>query len=174
MGGRITLNENVKTGFCKFSFVVFVLSLLQHTGCVNTIEWHPKGHELLSSGDDLDLAIWDSHTWNLKGVYRTGHTRNVFGVKYIPHQDNSFITCGADGDVRLTDLVKQEDNTIMPRVEVLSSNFGDMTLKIEFLPLSPMSFLVTHQDGTIRLTDLRNARNTGTAGIFFCFFFNFF
>jgi WD40 repeat protein len=109
-----------------------------------------------------------------------GHTNNVFCVKYVPHQDNSFVTAAADGDVRLTDLVRQEDRSLHPRVEVrkkirdfcyftkkkklLSHNPGDMTLKIEFLPTAPLSFLTTHRDGTIRLTDLRLARRTGTAG----------
>ena len=74
------------------------------------------------------------------------------------------MTAAADGDVRLIDLVQERDLPLRPRVELLSSSEGDMTLKIEFLPLSPLSFLTTHQDGTIRLTDLRNARRTGTAG----------
>lgn len=138
--------------------------LEQHGGCVNTIEWHPEGHELLSSGDDLELAIWDSSSWQLKGCYRTGHVRNVFCVKYVPHQPQSFITAAMDGDVRLVDLVQQEDRTLVPRVEALYSNPGAMALKIEFLPTSASCFLTTHHDGTIRMTDLRNARNTATAG----------
>jgi WD40 repeat protein len=111
------------------------------------------------------IDVWDADSWNLRGSYRTGHAGNVFCVKYVPHQKQSFVTAAADGDVRLTDLVKQEDRPVLrPRVEVLSSTPGDMTLKIEFLPQAPLSFLTTHRDGTIRLTDLRNARRTGTAG----------
>lgn len=128
------------------------------------MEWHASGNELLSSGDDLEIGVWDAlDGYRLRGHYRTGHSRNIFSIKYVPHQSNAFLTCGMDGDVRLTDLVKQEDNTLLPRVEVLSRS-EDMALKIEFLPNSPMSFLCTHQDGTIRLMDLRNARRTGTAG----------
>ncbi len=69
-------------------------------------QWHPAGHTLLSSGDDLEIAMWDaSNSFELKGHYRTGHSRNVFCVKYVPNQDSSFVSCGMDGDVRLTDLV---------------------------------------------------------------------
>ncbi len=109
--------------------------------------------------------MWSSESWQLKGSYMTGHAGNVFCVKYVPFQKQSFVTAAADGDVRLTDLIKEDDRAVArPRVEVLSATPGDMTLKIEFLPLAPMSFLTSHRDGTIRLTDLRNARRTGTAG----------
>ncbi len=30
--------------------------LRDHTGCVNCLEWHPSGEELLSSGDDLKVS----------------------------------------------------------------------------------------------------------------------
>lgn len=34
--------------------------LEHHTGCVNTIEWSRGGDELLSSGDDLEICVWDA------------------------------------------------------------------------------------------------------------------
>lgn len=139
--------------------------LSHHRGCVNTMEWHPSGHELLSSGDDLDIGVWDAaNDFVLRGHYRTGHSRNVFCIKYVPYQNSTgFLSCGMDGEIRLTDLVQQQDHSLLPRVECLSRS-DHMALKMEFLPNNPMSFLCTHQDGTIRLMDLRNARRTGTAG----------
>lgn len=98
--------------------------------------------------------MWDaSNGFALKGHYRTGHSRNVFCVKYVPNQDNSFVSCGMDGDVRLTDLIavrracfacgmcvrscgvctcralQQEDHRVVPRVELLSRSPDDMTVR---------------------------------------------
>ena len=129
-------------------------------GCVNTVEWHPSGSELLSSGDDLKIDVWDTSEWRLRGSHRTGHAGNVFCVKYVPGTRETVVTAAADGDVRLTDLERDQrgDKVRQGRTQTLSSSPGDMTLKIEFLPGDASSFLTTHRDGSIRLTDLRVAR----------------
>lgn len=36
-----------------------VCAVLQdHTGCVNTVDWHCSGERLLSAGDDLKVDVW--------------------------------------------------------------------------------------------------------------------
>jgi hypothetical protein len=63
---------------CLVEGLRLVSVLEDHSGCVNTIEWNAAGTELLTSGDDLKVDVWDSADWSLKGSYRTGLFANGF------------------------------------------------------------------------------------------------
>ena len=82
-----------------------------HTGCVNALSWSTSGKLLASGSDDQHLNIHayqpgDSNAaFKLTTTVATGHTQNIFSVKFMPHHnDRTVITCAGDGEVRIFDL----------------------------------------------------------------------
>ncbi|XP_044770379.1 WD and tetratricopeptide repeats protein 1 isoform X6 [Neomonachus schauinslandi] len=89
-----------------------------HSGCVNCLEWNEKGDLLASGSDDQHTIVWDPlHHKKLLSMH-TGHTANIFSVKFLPHagdrilitgaadsKDNNCLAVGASGPfVRLYDI----------------------------------------------------------------------
>lgn len=82
-----------------------------HSGCVNALSWSKNGRLLASGSDDQHLNI---HTYNpvdaesqfsLTTTVATGHTANIFSVKFMPHSnDRTVITAAGDSEVRIFDL----------------------------------------------------------------------
>ncbi|MCJ1409144.1 hypothetical protein MMC19_003222 [Ptychographa xylographoides] len=82
-----------------------------HTGCVNALSWSKSGRFLASGSDDQHLNIHsyqhDSSTtpFILTTTVATGHTANIFSVKFMPHSnDQTLVTCAGDGEVRVFDI----------------------------------------------------------------------
>ncbi|XP_014300714.1 DDB1- and CUL4-associated factor 8 [Microplitis demolitor] len=77
----------------------------EHEGCVNALNFNEDGSRLASGSDDLEVVIWDWAVGKKRGVFETGHSLNVFEVKWLPIDYESFIvTCARDGQIRLLDL----------------------------------------------------------------------
>ena len=82
-----------------------------HSGCVNALSWSKSGQLLASGSDDQHLNI---HTYQpdnavsqfqLTATVATGHTQNIFSVKFMPHSnDSTVITAAGDAQVRIFDL----------------------------------------------------------------------
>ncbi|QIW97824.1 hypothetical protein AMS68_003342 [Peltaster fructicola] len=82
-----------------------------HTGCVNALSWSTSGRLLASGSDDqhLNLHVYqpENHDkqFQLQTTVSTGHTANIFSVKFMPQSnDRTVVTCAGDGDVRVFDL----------------------------------------------------------------------
>lgn len=82
-----------------------------HTGCVNALSWSKSGQLLASGSDDQHLNIHkyqpDDSTsqFRLATTVATGHTANIFSVKFMPHSnDRTVITAAGDSEVRVFDL----------------------------------------------------------------------
>ncbi|KUL85754.1 hypothetical protein ZTR_08457 [Talaromyces verruculosus] len=82
-----------------------------HTGCVNALSWSNSGRLLASGSDDTYLNIYsyqpDSSTspFALTTSINTGHTANIFSVKFMPHSnDQTLVTCAGDSEVRVFDV----------------------------------------------------------------------
>ncbi len=55
--GLSTKQAKLLRGHSCFQEGLRVTNVLRdHSGCVNCLEWHPSGEELLSSGDDLKVT----------------------------------------------------------------------------------------------------------------------
>lgn len=82
-----------------------------HSGCVNALSWSTSGRLLASGSDDQHLNI---HTYQpdssvapfaLTTTVATGHTANIFSVKFMPHSnDRTLITAAGDAEVRVFDI----------------------------------------------------------------------
>ncbi|EMC94346.1 hypothetical protein BAUCODRAFT_73625 [Baudoinia panamericana UAMH 10762] len=160
-----------------------------HSGCVNALSWSKSGKLLASGSDDQHLNI---HTYQpststsqfqLTTTVATGHTQNIFSVKFMPHHnDRTVITAAGDGEVRVFDLEyagqsreasaasafasegrRRGRNTIYNGVRYLSDgdtdcrvyrSHGDRVKRI-VTESSPHLFLTCSEDGEVRQWDLR-------------------
>ncbi|CAG5002562.1 unnamed protein product [Parnassius apollo] len=69
-----------------------------HMGCVNCLEWNYDGSVLASASDDLHVILWDPYRYKQLHKISTGHTGNIFSVKFLSR--DTLVTCAADGTVR--------------------------------------------------------------------------
>ncbi|OAX80682.1 hypothetical protein ACJ72_04977 [Emergomyces africanus] len=82
-----------------------------HTGCVNALSWSTSGKLLASGSDDQHLNIYSyqpdssSAPFFLNTTIETGHSANIFSVKFMPHSnDRTLVSCAGDSEVRVFDI----------------------------------------------------------------------
>lgn len=67
--------------------------------------WSQSGHLLASGSDDTCINI---HTTKPNFAFntsiQTGHTANIFSVKFMPFSDNKIVSCAGDWEVRVYDV----------------------------------------------------------------------
>ncbi|KAF2192687.1 WD40 repeat-like protein [Zopfia rhizophila CBS 207.26] len=80
-----------------------------HNGCVNALCWSRSGRLLASGSDDHRINIHSYHPdssssqFNLTTSIVTGHTTNIFSVKFMPYSNDRTIVSATD-DVRIFDI----------------------------------------------------------------------
>ena len=99
--------------------------------------------------------MWSGNSFDLKGCYETGHSRNIFCAEFVPTNLSQVVTCGADGDMRLTDIVKDQNGSLVGRFQLLAAHRGATAMKFQFLPTCLSAFLATYSTGEVKLIDLR-------------------
>ncbi|KAK2741005.1 hypothetical protein FQN55_008560 [Onygenales sp. PD_40] len=82
-----------------------------HTGCVNALSWSSSGKLLASGSDDQHLNIYSyqpessNSPFFLNTTIQTGHSANIFSVKFMPHSnDRTLVSCAGDSEVRVFDI----------------------------------------------------------------------
>ncbi|KAK9469601.1 WD40-repeat-containing domain protein [Lipomyces arxii] len=128
--------------------------LFGHTGCVNALCWSSDGQFLASGSDDTQVNIYstDSPSYPLRYRFQTGHTSNIFSVKFMPHTSNGVVVSAAgDQEVRVFDI----GNGSPKRRDVFRC-FKDRVKRIVPDGESPHLFLTCSEDGDIRHIDLRS------------------
>ncbi|KAL9045530.1 MAG: hypothetical protein Q9214_001437 [Letrouitia sp. 1 TL-2023] len=153
-----------------------------HSGCVNALR-------LLASGSDdqhLNIHAYQPESsiaqFSLTTTVSTGHSANIFSVKFMPHSDDrTVVTCAGDAEVRVFDIEHSGHSTI-PSASLNSSNptsqqpgnvykgvrylsYGDTNTRIYrshadrvkriVTESSPFLFLTCSEDGEVRQFDLR-------------------
>ncbi|KAI4264119.1 MAG: hypothetical protein L6R42_000756 [Xanthoria sp. 1 TBL-2021] len=158
-----------------------------HSGCVNALSWSSSGRLLASGSDDQHLNIHsyqpESSTaqFALNTTVSTGHSANIFSVKFMPHSDDrTIVTCAGDCEVRVVDIENSGRTTIpsgttdsttrraqlhnmYKGVQYLSH--GDTNTRVYrshadrvkriVTESSPFLFLTCSEDGEVRQFDLR-------------------
>jgi nuclear receptor interaction protein len=147
-----------------------VNELSGHDGCVNALSWSASGRFLASGSDDTKVNIYtytpssSDSQFLLSTTINTGHTRNIFSVKFMPHSnDSTILTCAGDNQVRIFDLGhlsasgnwKREVFPSSNHSRVFSSHSG--SVKRVVTEDSPFYFLTCSEDGEVRQWDIRQS-----------------
>ncbi|KAL9088041.1 MAG: hypothetical protein Q9165_006382 [Trypethelium subeluteriae] len=160
-----------------------------HSGCVNALSWSKTGRLLASGSDDQFVNIHTyqpedaANQFSLTTAISTGHTANIFSVKFMPHtNDRTLVTAAGDAEVRIFDIEysgqtatstirshmshagrRRGRNNYLQGVRYLSEgdtnarvyrSHGDRVKRI-VTESSPHLFLTCSEDGEVRQWDLR-------------------
>lgn len=121
-----------------------------HNGCVNCLEWNETGSLLASGSDDVQVIVWDPFSHRAVGSIMTGHTGNIFTVKFLPNSSDSLLVSGAaDCKIRVHELRSQETT------HVFSCHAGRVK-RIATAANVPFMFWSAAEDGTVMQFDLRD------------------
>ncbi|KAL2037396.1 hypothetical protein N7G274_009881 [Stereocaulon virgatum] len=160
-----------------------------HSGCVNALSWSTSGSLLASGSDDQHLNIHsyqpDSSVspFTLTTTVATGHTANIFSVKFMPHSnDRTLVTAAGDCEVRVFDIEysgRTAETPMGPNIATTGrgQRFQNMYRGVRYLSdgntnarvyrshadrvkrivteSSPNLFLTCSEDGEVRQFDLR-------------------
>ncbi|XP_073420096.1 WD and tetratricopeptide repeats protein 1 isoform X1 [Dendrobates tinctorius] len=122
-----------------------------HSGCVNCLEWNEKGDLLASGSDDQHMMLWDPFRHKKLLSMHTGHTANIFSVKFLPHTgDRILITGAADAKVHVHDVNSKETLHVF-------SEHTNRVKRVATAPMWPNTFWSAAEDGLIRQYDLRES-----------------
>ncbi|OAL71038.1 wd and tetratricopeptide repeat protein [Trichophyton violaceum] len=158
-----------------------------HNGCVNALSWSNSGKLLASGSDDKHLNIFSYQpesteaSFFLNTTIVTGHSANIFSVKFMPHSnDGTLVSCAGDSEVRVFDIEYQgrsaaTETPAIPsaRQRRINNFFSGMRYLTEnntnsrvyrshadrvkriVTENSPHHFLTCSEDGEVRQWDLR-------------------
>jgi WD40 repeat protein len=123
--------------------------LESHTMSVLSVDWNKDGSLLVSGGSDCLMKVWDiARGRRLINSIESGHTGSIFCTKFLPGRNDMVLSCGADNQIRLTNL----DNSRQSRVySCHQSRVKDLACEQYHSDL----FLSASEDGTVRQFDLR-------------------
>ncbi|XP_028409491.1 WD and tetratricopeptide repeats protein 1-like [Dendronephthya gigantea] len=122
-----------------------------HEGCVNCLQWNTSGSVLASGSDDLHVILWDPFKRKIRHKISTGHSANIFSVKFMPNTGDEVLVTGA-GDFHVCVHSVPQHDTIQ--------TFKCHTMRVKRLassPDAPHLIWSASEDGTIRQFDLRES-----------------
>ena len=85
----------------------------EHTAPLTSLDWNTVEPRLIiTSSIDTTCTIWDIPTLTAK-TQLIAHDKEVFDVRFCANSTDVFVSCGADGSVRMFDLRSLEHSTII-------------------------------------------------------------
>ena len=85
----------------------------EHTAPITSLDWNVVSPSLIiTSSIDTTCTIWDIPTLTAK-TQLIAHDKEVFDVRFCAQSVDVFVSCGADGSVRMFDLRSLEHSTII-------------------------------------------------------------
>ncbi|KAL9623081.1 MAG: hypothetical protein Q9160_002595 [Pyrenula sp. 1 TL-2023] len=85
----------------------------EHTAPITSLDWNTVSPSLIiTSSIDTTCTIWDIPTLTAK-TQLIAHDKEVFDVRFCAQSVDVFVSCGADGSVRMFDLRSLEHSTII-------------------------------------------------------------
>ena len=85
----------------------------EHTAPLTSLDWNTLSPSLIiTSSIDTTCTIWDIPTLTAK-TQLIAHDKEVYDVRFCAASVDVFVSCGADGSVRMFDLRSLEHSTII-------------------------------------------------------------
>lgn len=85
----------------------------EHTAPITSLDWNMISPSLIiTSSIDTTCTIWDIPTLTAK-TQLIAHDKEVYDVRFCANSVDVFVSCGADGSVRMFDLRSLEHSTII-------------------------------------------------------------
>lgn len=85
----------------------------EHTAPITSLDWNVVSPSLIiTSSIDTTCTIWDIPTLTAK-TQLIAHDKEVYDVRFCASSVDVFVSCGADGSVRMFDLRSLEHSTII-------------------------------------------------------------
>ncbi|KAL3473453.1 WD40-repeat-containing domain protein [Aspergillus californicus] len=85
----------------------------EHTAPITSLDWNNISPSLIiTSSIDTTCTIWDIPTLTAK-TQLIAHDKEVYDVRFCANSVDVFVSCGADGSVRMFDLRSLEHSTII-------------------------------------------------------------
>ncbi|RFU23648.1 hypothetical protein B7463_g12692, partial [Scytalidium lignicola] len=85
----------------------------EHTAPLTSLDWNTVSPSLIiTSSIDTTCTIWDIPTLTAK-TQLIAHDKEVYDVRFCANSIDVFVSCGADGSVRMFDLRSLEHSTII-------------------------------------------------------------
>jgi WD repeat-containing protein 68 len=85
----------------------------EHTAPLTSLDWNALSPKLIiTSSIDTTCTIWDIPTLTAK-TQLIAHDKEVYDVRFCAGSVDVFVSCGADGSVRMFDLRSLEHSTII-------------------------------------------------------------
>jgi DDB1- and CUL4-associated factor 7 len=85
----------------------------EHTAPLTSLDWNTLSPSLIiTSSIDTTCTIWDIPTLTAK-TQLIAHDKEVYDVRFCANSVDVFVSCGADGSVRMFDLRSLEHSTII-------------------------------------------------------------
>ena len=111
----------------------------EHTAPLTSLDWNTISPSLIiTSSIDTTCTIWDIPSLTAK-TQLIAHDREVFDVRFCANSVDVFVSCGADGSVRMFDLRSLEHSTIIYEP-------SDKNDKCEEYMIPGRTFLLTYLD----------------------------
>ncbi|OKL56521.1 hypothetical protein UA08_08231 [Talaromyces atroroseus] len=145
----------------------------EHTAPITSLDWNIISPSLIiTSSIDTTCTIWDIPTLTAK-TQLIAHDKEVYDVRFCANSVDVFVSCGADGSVRMFDLRSLEHSTIIyepsekneklmspggssPSVSGLSTAWPPPLLRIATSPHDAHLLATFSQDSNlIRILDVR-------------------
>lgn len=108
----------------------------EHTAPITSLDWNTISPSLIiTSSIDTTCTIWDIPTLTAK-TQLIAHDKEVFDVRFCANTVDVFVSCGADGSVRMFDLRSLEHSTIIyePTEKVDKGVFSSLSFKLLLEP----------------------------------------
>ena len=122
----------------------------EHTAPITSLDWNVVQPSLIiTSSIDTTCTIWDIPTLTAK-TQLIAHDKEVYDVRFCANSVDVFVSCGADGSVRMFDLRSLEHSTIIYEPSEKAADKSGTPLS----SLSPIPSLITFRRNTPRLTPL--------------------
>lgn len=106
----------------------------EHTAPLTSLDWNKLSPKLIiTSSIDTTCTIWDIPTLTAK-TQLIAHDKEVFDVRFCAGSVDTFVSCGADGSVRMFDLRSLEHSTIIyepsEKTDKGLSLSGDLSIEV--------------------------------------------